>query len=152
MNETYHSPYKNTFHWPDIRQNRVNMVKCYSSDIWKYESSSRPNYKGWRKETEALLKPPHLKQVSWSREKQIRKDYSHVFHLFYFSHPIPQSCTYHPQLFHFSSAPTPSTDTCSPSISQLMEPTFTHLPYLDTIFLPHLSTHNQVPRTVYSTS
>lgn len=65
--------HKNTFHWPDIRQNRVNMVKCDSSDIWKYESSRRPNYKGWRKETEALLKPPHLKQVSWGRKKkQIR--------------------------------------------------------------------------------
>lgn len=73
MNDTYHSPQKNTFHWPDIRQNRVNMVKCYSSDIWKYESSRRPNYKGWRKETEALLKPPHLKQVSWGRKKNKNK-------------------------------------------------------------------------------
>lgn len=53
------------------------MVESYGSNVGKHESSGGPNDKGWRKETQALLKPPHLKQVFWRRknkpEKIIRK-------------------------------------------------------------------------------
>lgn len=76
------------------------MVEGYGGNVWKYESSGGPNYKCWRKETEALLKPPHLKQVFWRRKIQIRRDLQ-VFHLFCFSHLLSQPWTYHPKLFPF---------------------------------------------------
>lgn len=63
-------PPHSTCRWPDVRQSRVDVVESDGGDVREDESSSRPNHEGWREETEALLKPPHLKQVFWSRKNR----------------------------------------------------------------------------------
>lgn len=68
------------FHLPDIRQCRINMVECYCSDVWEYKGSKCPYYKCWRQETEALLKPPHFKQVICSKKGKWETVMDELFH------------------------------------------------------------------------
>lgn len=68
------------FHLPDIRQCRINMVERYCSDVWEYKGSKCPYYKCWRQETEALLKPPHFKQVICSKKDKWETVTDELFH------------------------------------------------------------------------
>lgn len=68
------------FHLPDVRQCRINMVECYCSDVWEYKGSKCPNYKCWWQETEALLKPPHFKQVVCSKRDKWETVMDELFH------------------------------------------------------------------------